>query len=98
MLYQLTEDAEQDLREIAEYTLNRWGRSQLIQYQQGFTRAIERIVEHPSIGKRFSEKYPEIKTHKYQQHLIFYFAESPIIILAVIHEKMDAVRYLQQRL
>lgn len=33
--FELTKDAEKDLREVARYTLNKWGREMLQEYRGG---------------------------------------------------------------
>ena len=96
--YQLTLDAEQDLREIAEYTVRVWGENQLKKYQDGLLKTINQIVESPYSGKLVSKKHPELLAVKHQQHIIFYLVEDPITIIGVIHEKRDVVKHLYQRL
>ena len=37
--YYLTNDAENDLRKIIEYTLSEWGIEQVLEYQESLNRA-----------------------------------------------------------
>ena len=59
--YELTRDAEQDLREVARYTLNKWGKDQLYSYRNGLKENFERIGRHEVEHRAFSKKYPELR-------------------------------------
>ncbi len=43
-LYELTKEAEQDLREIARYTLKHWGKDVLNQYRSGLEATFKAIA------------------------------------------------------
>ena len=44
--YELTKDAEKDLREIARYTLNKWGKEMLYEYRSGLEKTFQKIGDH----------------------------------------------------
>lgn len=98
--YALTKDAENDLREVARYTLNKWGKEALQRYRIGLKELFNAIAENQVIKHSFSQQFPQLLVTKYRYHYIFYLTEGfdkPIII-GVIHEKRDIVNQLSERL
>ncbi len=98
--YLLTEEAVQDLQEVAQYTLKHWGKAQLEQYRQGLKVCFERIATGDVRARSFSMRFPNLLVTKYRQHFIFFLFSSgkPPVILGVIHEKRDIVKHLKARL
>lgn len=98
--YKLTEDAEQDLREVARYTLDAWGRKSLEEYRDGLKKVFVDISENKVMKRRFSQKFPEVFVTKYKYHYIFYVVQpsQEPVILGVIHERRDIVNRLHERL
>jgi toxin ParE1/3/4 len=98
--YDLTKDAENDLREVARYTLNKWGKEKLQEYRVGLKNTFRAIGQNEMIRHSFSKVFPELLVTKYKYHFIFYLNndfEKPVII-GVIHEKRDIVNRLTERL
>lgn len=98
--YELTKGAEKDLREIARYTLNKWGNKMLYEYRGGLEKTFQKIGDHKVSKKSFSKEFPELRVSRYKFHYIFYFIEDlekPVII-GIIHEKRDIVNRLSERL
>jgi len=98
--YELSKDAEDDLREVARYTLDTWGRGQLTEYRQGLKETFKAIGLQDVIARQFSKNYPQLRVTKYRYHYIFYIAEGVTkpIIIGVIHERRDIVNQLVERL
>jgi toxin ParE1/3/4 len=98
--YKITEDAEQDLREIARYTLSKFGPKQLEAYRQALNSTINAIGRNEVIQRQFSKNRPNILVTKCQHHYIFYIVEGvekPTVI-GVIHEARDIVVLFASRL
>lgn len=98
--YELSKDTEEDLREVARYTLATWGRDQLNEYRQGLKEVFDAIGHQAIVARKFSKNYPQLRVTKYRYHYIFFIAEGvekPIII-GVIHERRDIVNQLEERL
>ena len=98
--YELSKDAEEDLREVALYTLDAWGKEQLTEYRQGLKETFNAIGIQDVVARKFSKNYPQLRVTKYRYHYIFYIAEAvekPIII-GIIHERRDIVNQLARRL
>jgi toxin ParE1/3/4 len=96
--YELTREAEQDLLDVARYTLNNWGEEHLHLYQIGlekrFNSLSKQLVQHS-----FSSKFPDLRVTRYRYHYIFYLVtNSRPLIVGVIHEKRDIVAHLKERL
>jgi len=98
--FELTKDAEKDLREVARYTLNRWGREKLREYRDGLIKLFEEIGKNNVTKRQFSDHFPELLVAKYRYHYIFYLTENVTkpIIIGVIHERRDIVSRLTERL
>jgi toxin ParE1/3/4 len=78
--YRLTKDAEQDLLEVARYTLKNWGRSLFEEYRVGLE---SRFAELSESRRSFSKLFPELLVAKYRYHFIFYLLDDqskPLII------------------
>ena len=98
--YKLTPDAEQDLRDIARYTLNTWNVATFEKYRDALEETFEAIAAATVQPQIFSKNLPDILVTKYRYHFIFYLTEDvevPLII-GVIHERRDIVRHLSERL
>ncbi len=98
--YNLSKDAEKDLREVARYTLNKWGKEKLQDYRGGLKNTFNKIGKNEIKKYQFSKNIPELLVTKYKYHFIFYLTEDlekPVII-GVIHERRDIVKRLTERL
>ena len=98
--YDLTPAAEADLREIARYTLRQWGARQQQRYARHLAACFRRIAEGRVQSREFSERYPQVRVARCQHHYAFYVhpeGQKPLI-LAVLHEHMDLLARLGQRL
>lgn len=98
--YVLSQDAEKDLREIAQYTLKKWGDVAFKKYKNGLSNKFKDIANHQVVEREFSKTYPQLRVSKYRYHFIFYITEgvkNPVII-GVIHEQRDIVKKLTNRL
>jgi toxin ParE1/3/4 len=96
--FELTKKAKEDLRKIAKYTENHWGRNQRCLYAKQFDDAFHLLAENPSVGKKC--EYIKVGYRKFPQssHIIFYREEtkSKITIIRILHKNMDIEpRFLQ---
>lgn len=98
--YELTSSAEDDLKDIARYTLKQWGKKQSLQYARLLERRFIEIADKSCFSRPFSDSYPQIQVTRCEHHYIFYIhpeGKRPCII-AVLHERMDKVARLESRL
>ena len=98
--YNLSSSAENDLLEIARYTLNTWGKEALEQYRIGLKNTFLKIAKDDILKRTFSTTFPDLLVRKYKYHYIFYIAKNRTtpVIIGVIHEKRDIVSQLNERL
>lgn len=98
--YNLSAAAENDLLEIAQYTLNTWGKEALEQYRIGLKNTFLKIAKNDLPKRTFSTTFPDLLVSKYKYHYIFYITKkrtAPVII-GIIHEKRNIVSQLNERL
>jgi toxin ParE1/3/4 len=99
--YVLTPSAEDDLKDIARYTLRQWGKNQSLHYANLLETCFLELADGTHLSSPFSERYPQIRvTRSEEHHYIFYIhpeGKRPCII-AVLHERMDKVARLKNRL
>lgn len=70
--YDLTDEAENDLRKIIRYTLKKWGTEQAHTYRTAFLNTLEAIGNKTLVGMTFSDNLPAIRIVKSQHHYVFY--------------------------
>jgi toxin ParE1/3/4 len=92
----LTNKALEDLRSIARYTEENWGREQRNKYLSKLDASIQLIVHEPQLGRACDEIRKGYRKHHVGRHLIFYRqTTSHIEIIRILHESMDVDRHLQ---
>ena len=98
--YELTSLAEEDLKEIARYTLNKWGLEQTRRYESALTSCLHAIGQNKVTPRRLLKHRPELACVPCEHHYIFYQERKkrPPLILAVLHERMDLMVKLKARL
>ena len=98
--YVLTKAASADLRDIARYTKSQWGAQQARKYGD----ALEQCAEAIALGKGRFTLLPEIRKDlrvmRCQNHYIYCLPRKgePALILAVLHERMDLLARIANRL
>ena len=98
--YILTRAAESDLQEIVRYTLREWGEKQSrIYIKQLEIAATELALGHGIIRER-DDLYPGLRVRLAGSHYIFCLPqrEKPTVILAFLHERMNLITRLKERL
>lgn len=98
-LYELTADAESDLREIARYTIDQWGMRQAINYANLLEKAFESIANKQLASRTFSDRYPQVRVARCEHHYVFFLRpeQGKPRIIAVLHERMDMLARLAER-
>jgi len=98
--YELSPAAERDLLEIASYTERTWGAQQADRYRAALKNHFRALVDGRGHSRQFLERRPELRVSRCEHHFVF-FARAPdgvVTILAVLHEKMDLMVRLKDRL
>ena len=90
MRYRLSRRAEQDLIEILEASLRRFGPRQTDRYQQGFENAFSLIAAFPGMARERRELDPPARVHPCGAHLILYIEdEAGVLIVRLRHGSED---------
>jgi toxin ParE1/3/4 len=98
--YDLTRSAENDLEEIARYTIERWGSKKAKQYAAAFDACFIKLAEGDVVARVFSETLPHVHVTRCGQHYVFFLrtAQRRPCIIAVLHERMEILECLKDRL
>ena len=91
-----TDVAKQNLKEIAKYTQQRWGRAQRVLYLQAISAAMETLRIRPNTG-RVVDGYEPL-THRFRSgsHFIYYrFDDLTLTVLMVLHIGMEPSLHLE---
>lgn len=92
--YRITPRAAEDLRNIARYTLQRWGRKQRDIYLSAIDRRFSWLAENPNLGKSRPDVSDAYYSYPQGSHVIFYLVrEDGIDIIGVPHQRMDVLNY-----
>ena len=96
--YLLTPDAQSDLIEIQQYTLQHWGIAQSRKYLSELRKTMNLLAETPSLGKFSHEVGPDILSFPHASHVIYYVVhEQQVIIFGVLHKRMVPIKHLIER-
>lgn len=98
--YQLTPLAQADLESIASYTLDKWGKAQVLRYGELLEQRFREIANRTANSRPFSQRFPQVLVNRCEHHYIFFLhpeVQKPCII-AVLHERMNLVSWLDKRL
>ncbi len=93
--YLLSSKADEDLDDIADYTLKTWGERQTQEYLVGLIDSFEKIYKTPEIGRDASEFSPNLKRFNYKAHSVFYMStDTRILIPRILSQKQNFHRHL----
>ncbi len=90
-LFQLSKEAKNDLRSIAVFTENRWGRTQRNFYIKQLDEVFLMLAQSPDLGiscdfiRKGYKKFPQ------GGHIIFYKhnTSANILVVRILHKSMD---------
>ena len=96
-----TREAIKDLSDIASYTAETWGHEQALRYAELLNEKFKKIARGLIFSKVAFSKYPNVRVCRCEHHYIFFMhpQKSPKpVILAVLHERMNLLERLKERL
>lgn len=98
--YILTAEAESDLRSVIRYTRAQWGATQVRRYVSGLERGISILADGKGSFKDMSALYSALRMARCQHHYVFCLPreDAPALIVAILHERMDLMKRLVDRL
>lgn len=89
--FELTGKAKTDLRAIAIFTDERWGRDQRNLYIKQFDEAFKLLANTPQAGRACNDIKPGYRKFPQGSHIIFYMEvdDTTIRIVRILHKNMD---------
>jgi toxin ParE1/3/4 len=88
--YRLTRRAEADLDDIAAYTLQHWGQTQMDAYIRALFDRFEWLASKPKVGRERPEIGRGVRSYPEGSHIVFYREVGTVIEIAAIpHQAMD---------
>lgn len=93
--YVLSPRAQEDLSEIWDYSVERWGMDQADSYLRLLHRAIEVVAADPRVGTSCDEVCAGYRKYPAGSHMLLYRqSQAGIDIVRVLHGRMDFDRHL----
>jgi toxin ParE1/3/4 len=93
--YELSQQADNDLQEIFDFTALKFGEEQAIKYLTGFEELFGALCMHPDMGRSRTEIREGARSYCYVSHVVFYrIAGKRIRIVRVLHASRDIRKYL----
>lgn len=91
--FTLTRRAKADLKSIARFTENRWGREQRYFYIKQFDDTFYVLADTPEIGNNCSYIKQNYQKSPQGSHIIFYqiTTQNNIQIIRILHKNMDVL-------
>jgi toxin ParE1/3/4 len=94
--YRLSNEAQNDLREIQLYTMTNLGNQQAKQYLIELTANFEKLAHSPKIGRRREEIHEGLRSFQARHHIVFNREKlNGIAIARILHTSMDIKRHLE---
>lgn len=97
-LYELSQDADDDLVRIYDYTSEQFGNEQAIKYLTGLEDIFQNLCKNPLSGRNRNEIAEGIRSISFVSHVVFYkLKEEKLLIVRVLHASRDVTRYFPQQ-
>ena len=96
--YRFTQSAREDLIEIWPYTQESWGEAQADDYQDALHLCCARIAASQAPTKPVPG-LAGVRAHHCRHHYLFVIdQDTAVVIVAVLHERMNLIERLRNRL
>jgi toxin ParE1/3/4 len=93
--HRLTPAAARDLEAIWLHTLERWGLDQAHRYIDDLAAAFDRLATSPQLGMRCDHIRRGYRRSRAGRHAIYFrVTRYGIVVIRVLHDRMDAPRHL----
>ena len=93
--YTLSGEADIDIEDIAEASLQQWGLARAEKYILGLHEAFQTLAEFPDLGRDASDIRPNYRKIETASHSVFYRKmQDGVLIVRVLHQRMDFERHL----
>lgn len=93
---ELTEIARDDLKSIRRYSQRTWGPERTLQYMAGLRDTMKGLVAGTVLSRKRNDLKPGLRMTASGRHCVFFETnESRVLVLRVLHDKMDYPRHLE---
>ncbi len=90
-----TARAETDLEDIWFHSFTEWDEAQADSYYDELSGGINKLAQHPKLGKPCDDVRPHYRVLPINRHLVYYKIEGDIIrVMRVLHDRMKPGRHL----
>jgi toxin ParE1/3/4 len=98
--YELSPEAFTDLLGIADYTRRQWGVPQATKYRDQLEQCFEALATGKGRFKNLSHIRVDLRATRCRHHYVYcvMLTHSPPLMIAVLHEKMDLMARIAERL
>ena len=98
MSFRLSKAAELDLLNIWRYTCRTWSENQADQYLDELDAICSRIGTDGFAVKHMPDVDPNLRYRHHGRHYVFWLEEPEPIVIAFLHDRMELVKHLSDRL
>lgn len=92
----LRPEAEVDIEDTADYTIEQWGIEQARHYVGDIRRTIEYLAVNGLRHPEEAEVFPGLRRARSGHHFIFYLIDDERVdVVRILHERRDRVRQLK---
>jgi len=92
--YRLSLEAERDLEDIFDYTVQEFGVDLAITYVSDFEEVFMSLVANPELGRKRAEIRNGLRSFVKESHTIFYrILKSHIRIVRILHNSRDIIKF-----
>ncbi len=93
--YELSLEAEKDLEDIFDYSVDKFGVDLAVFYVGGFEDTFEHLCRNPKSGKERTEIRDGLRSIVKESHVVFYrILKSKIRIVRILHLSRDVTKFL----
>lgn len=92
--YRLSKEAQEDLKEIKNFTRLNWGNQQTKEYLSEIKDSLEKLAISPELGKLRDEIIGGLRSMSVGRHIIFYrLGKTDIEVARILHKRMDVSKH-----
>ena len=85
MIYELSEQARADVKEIIQYTIEHFGTDQADEYTTALFYSFELLADNPKLGKRVLASHNgDVRCYTFRAHYVIYEIRRDVIRIAAI--------------
>lgn len=96
--FRLTPDAQADLIEIRQYSLQQWGAEQSQKYLREIRNTIRLLAETSALGKSRPDVGSTVHSFPQGSHIMYYVIhEQQLVVFGVLHRRMVPLGHLAER-